>query len=432
VNSLRKVFLLGALAGAPAWAQRVLSLDEALKLAARQQPALLQADALAQATEGRREQSRAALLPQVSATALYQRAHGNARASGSTVPGTAVGVTANPTTNNVFSTGLSASQVIWDFGAIERFRSAGFSVDAQRASARASRLQVDLQVRSAYFLARTQQALVDVAKETLANQLKHQAQVEGFARVGIRPEIDLAQARTAVASAQLQLVSATNGYLIAKAQLRQAVGGLPGDFEVGSDELQPIEGEQSSLDALTDRAVQNRPEMASLLAQRKATSAALLAAQSGYMPTVGAAAGISEIGTAVDQLQPNWQFGFTLTWNLFQGGLTAGQVHEQEANADVIDAELSGEQLAVQLQVEQAQLSVQAGLSSLQAAQAAEASARLQLQLAEARYTQGVGSIIELGDAQVAYSTAAAQRVTAQLSISAARAQLLAALGQSS
>ncbi len=56
--------------------------------------------------------------------------------------------------------------------------------------------------------------------------------------------------------------------------------------------------------------------------------------------------------------------------------------------------------------------------------------ARLRLKLAEGRYEAGVGSAIELGDAQVALTHAGAQRVQAQFNLSTARAQLLAALGR--
>lgn len=412
-------------------AGRVLSLSEALQLAAKQQPSLQQAEALVDAAEGRRWQQRSVLLPQLTGTAVYQRVHGSTRATTSGGSGTAAtDVAVSPTTTNIFSAGLNLYQTIWDFGAIERFRAAGHLVDAQRATARATALQVDLQVRATFFQARTYAALAEVARETLDNQVKHQTQVEAFAKVGIRPEIDLAQSRTAVANAQLQLVNAGNNYLLAKAQLRQAVGGIAGDFEVGADELAAVEGESEPLDALTERAVKNRPELAALLLQQDATASAVRAAQGGYLPTLGAAAAVAETGTTLDRLGFNWQFGFTLSWSLFQGGLTAGQVREQRANWNNYDAQVQAQRLAIALQVEQAQLSVQAGLSGLEAARAAEANARLQLQLAEGRYTQGVGSIIELGDAQVAFSTAEAQRAQAQFAISSARAQLLAALGQ--
>ena len=59
---------------------------------------------------------------------------------------------------------------------------------------RATRLTVALNVRTFYFAARANKALVQVARETLANQQKHLDQIEGFVKVGTQPEIALAQA----------------------------------------------------------------------------------------------------------------------------------------------------------------------------------------------------------------------------------------------
>ena len=85
--------------------------------------------------------------------------------------------------------------------------------------------------------------------------------------------------------------------------------------------------------------------------------------------------------------------------------------------------------LQVELDVEQARLGVQAAKATITAAEEALVNARDQLSLAEARYKQGLGSVIELDDAQVAYTTAAAQSVQARFGLAAARAQLRAALG---
>jgi outer membrane protein len=48
--------------------------------------------------------------------------------------------------------------------------------------------------------------LVRVARETLDNQVRRIRQIEGFVRVGTRPEIDLAEARTDEANARVQLI----------------------------------------------------------------------------------------------------------------------------------------------------------------------------------------------------------------------------------
>jgi len=64
------------------------------------------------------------------------------------------------------------------------------------------------------------------------------------------------------------------------------------------------------------------------------------------------------------------------------------------------------------------------------AADEAIANAREQLRLAEGRYAGGLGNAIELGDAQIAFTGAAAQAVQARYNLATARAQLAAALGK--
>ena len=64
-------------------------------------------------------------------------------------------------------------------------------------------------------------------------------------------------------------------------------------------------------------------------------------------------------------------------------------------------AALTGEQLQVRFDVEQAQATLVGNKESLVAAQDAVDNAREQLRLAEGRYQAGVGTIIELSDAQV-------------------------------
>ena len=83
----------------------------------------------------------------------------------------------------------------------------------------------------------------------------------------------------------------------------------------------------------------------------------------------------------------------------------------------------------VSVDVEQGRLAVRGAKSTIGGAEEALSNAREQLRLAEARYQTGQGSIIELADAQVAYTTAEAQEVSARFGLASARAQLLAALG---
>ena len=133
---------------------------------------------------------------------------------------------------------------------------------------------------------------------------------------------------------------------------------------------------------------------------------------------------------ALDGLVPNWDVGLILSWPIFQGGLTRAQVDEAAANLDNVDAQKGVVLLQVRLDVEQARLAVRAAKASLGATNDAVTNGKEQLRLAEARYSTGVGSIIELNDAQLAYANAQTQAVQARYGLATARVQLLSALGR--
>jgi outer membrane protein len=419
-------------AGGTEAAVRVVTLDEALRVSARQQPLVRQAQATSEAAAGRTDQARAPALPQVNMTVLYQRTTANFAPR----PGQNVGLTApSPSltnTYNYFNFALTGSQLLFDFGqSHERWRASEAQADAYRAQERTTLTQVQTSVRKAYFSARGGKALVRVAEETLANQRKHLEQIQAFVASGVRPEIDLAQARTDVANARVQIISAQNAFEIAKAQLAQAMGlGAEIEIDVAEDDMPPVEDEDAPVDRLVRKAKAARPELAALERQRRAQELTARAIRGAYGPSLSAVASATAGGVAIDNLGPNWAVGAQLVWPIFQGGVTTAQAREADANVSVAQAQSEVTALQIGFEVRQAWLSVRAAKASIGAANEALLNARDRLRLAEGRYQTGVGSIIELGDAQLALSSAAAQVVQSELTLASARAQLLGAVGQ--
>ncbi|HSB20422.1 MAG TPA: TolC family protein [Anaeromyxobacteraceae bacterium] len=408
-----------ALAQAPPPAPgQVLTLDEAVRLARQNQPQLRQARAGAEAAAARADQARSPLLPQVFAGASYSRSTRNGR------PGL------SPAGEGLDLSG-TVSQLLWDFGQTpNRYRAARAGAEAQREAEQATGLQVVLGVRTAYFAARAAKDLVAVARDNLSNQEAHLRQIQGFVEVGTRPEIDLAQARTDRANAQVQLINSENGYAVARAQLNLAMGVEgPTGYDVADETLPPVEGEDGTTDALLAEALRARPDVASLASQLRAQQATLWAVQGGYLPSLGVSSGLTDAGTPGSTYW-NWNASLTLSWDVFSGGLTRAQEQEARANLDGLDAQGILLRQQVRLEVEQARLAVRAAGAALSAAGEALENARERLRLAEGRYQTGAGSVIEQGDAQVAVTSAAAQRVQAQYALSSARAQLLSALGR--
>lgn len=436
------IFLQAAPMPPPA---RVLRLADAEAAGIKNQPAIKQAHATTTVYQERASEAKAPLFPQVTAIASYQRVRGSAR--GSTVTGTGVagtgtgatgttGTTAVTTTSpsgvDVFTFGANANQLIWDFGqTYERYQAADRLASAFEASEKTAEYTVVVGVRRAYFTARAQRALVKVAEDSLANLQRHLDQIQGFVQVGTRPEIDLAQAKTDVANGRVSLITAQNAYSLAKTQLSRAIGDTSGgDFEVADDELPPVDGEDLDTSALTARAIAGRPELVALKRQREGQELTVKGLKGGYGPSLSASGGYFETGTDLGDLGPAWNVGVQLTWPIFQGGITKAQVREAEANMDVTDAQLQNQKLQIEVDVQQAALSLRAAKATAAAADEVVVNAKERLRLAEGRYANGVGSAIELGDAQVAVTQAEAQVVSARFNISSARADLLAAMGR--
>jgi outer membrane protein len=429
---------------------RTVTLEEAERAAETNHPEVRQARANTEAGVARVEQARAPALPQVKAQALYERTTGNReqKPGRTSIPGNPMsGLTGGPI-HNTFDTynwwdgEITANWIIWDFGqTLNRWRAAEARAASLADSERATRLHAVVVVRAAFFGARAQKALAQVARDTLANQERHLAQIQGFVQAGTRPEIDLAQARADRATAKLLLIRADNAYAMARANLNQAMGVTGGtDYDVADQSLPAVEGEGGPIDKLIDAALAARPEIAALDGQIRAQQLTARAARGAYFPTLSLVGGATDAGVHLVPQEVNstttfrlaWNFfgGLQLNWLLFQGFLTRGQVREADATAVGLLAQRDGLVQQIWVAVQEAALGVQSAKEALAASDEALANARERLRLAEGRYAAGAGNIIELGDAQVAASNAAAQRVGAEYALAAARAELTVALGR--
>jgi outer membrane protein len=417
-------------AAEPPPSKRVLTLEAALATAQSNSPVLRGAVAQTDAAEARKDRARATLLPQLTGNATYQRTNFVARQAQVGNPTAAAG---NETFFNLYQVGVTASMVLYDFnGSIDRFRSAKETRRAFEERQRASALNVEFAVRQAFFQARARRELVDVAREALNNNQRHVEQIQAFVEVGSRPEIDLRQVRTDLANARVAVVQAENDENIAKVTLQQAMGIEESyDFQVADEHLAELPFEKASLDELMREAIATRPDVLALQRDLRASTLTETATRGAFGPVISASGTVAKSWLDGEELRLTMNGGVGLSWPLIRSGATLAERREARANTRRVDASVTELRQTVRLQVEQARLAVQAAVAVLDAAGEAAENARARLGLAEGRYEAGVGNAIELGDAQVAFTQAEAQSVSAEYSLSVARAQLLSALGRS-
>ena len=202
------------------------------------------------------------------------------------------------------------------------------------------------------------------------------------------------------------------------------------EFDVADDPLPALEGEDGTPDALLAEAIGARPEMTALADQVRAEELTVSALKGAYGPSLDFDTGVTDAGVRTNDLTWNWNAALLLSVPIYSGGQRKAQVREAEANLVVNRAQVDLERQQIRLDVEQARLAVRAARAALVASAEARDNAHEQLRLAEGRYVTGSGGIIELGDAQVAYTAAAQQDVVAAAALAQARALLLKALGR--
>jgi len=422
---------------------RTVTLEEAERAAETRKPEVRVAQADAAAGVARTEQARAPALPQIKIVAEYDRTTGNRRQR----PGRVTEVNNTWDTFNWFEGQATATQLIFDFGkTLNSWRAAEMRAVALADTERATRLEAVGTVRAAYFRARAAKALIGVANQTLANQNRHLTQISGFVQAGTRPEIDLAQARADQANARVGLIRTETDFTNARAELNQAMGvAADTDYDVADDGFPPVPGEGGPVGPLIDEAIRARPDVAALDSRVRAQELAARAARGAYGPALNLIAGARDEGQTLTQTpaldnfdQPylkggmawNVWGGVQLSWGLFQGLQTRGQVREADAQLTAARAERDGAINQVWVAVQQAAAGVRAAKEALAASDEALTAARERLRLADGRYTAGVGSIIELADAELGSTRAGAQRVAAEYALATARAALVLALGR--
>src|SRR5437773_834767 len=402
---------------AVALAQARKTLEECIEIALRQQPTLRAAAATVAAGRERVWETAAAYLPQVSANYLASRRHAS---SGSLIGIAAAG---RAKTFPFYSTGVALTQVLFDFGQnLELIHAAQASAQALGADADTQHDTVVFNVQQAYFALLASYRLRDVAEETVAQNQKHLDLAEGRHDVGLAPRFDVTNAQVQLATAELNRVTARNNVSLGRETLRNALGLLgPMDFDI-VDSLEQPRIEDGDADAL-DLAYANCPELKSLVAQERANVERIKAIQKDYLPKLISSNNVTWSGQTYP-LQENWNVSAAVNLSIFNGGLTTAQVGEAKADLENLRATEDATRQNVTLEVQQALLNLRQATESIGAADKGLQLARENLSLAEGRYAAGVGTIIELTDAQASLATAEASRVQALVGYRTALATL--------
>jgi outer membrane protein TolC len=426
-----KLVLSALLVATPAAAEtQTLSMEQAVEIALKQQPTLRQSRAQVEAALGRVEQVEATTHPTLSLSASASIGAGGRDFSDLGRPAASFGL------------GATAALKITDFGqTAAQLRAAHLSAEASRAGVQTDINDVRSQVEITYLEAVARARLVTVAEATVKSEEAHLDQAKRFVAAQAKDPIEVVQAQSRAANARASLAQAQSQAAIALANLRAAIGWVDPNatLAISTSWPEPPSEAPPALTELVTTARKYRPELVQLDKQVAASEANIDAARAQRRPTLSATARADfspsyefrDPGVGFDRYNDNssWSIGLALTWQALDGGRTAADVRVARANRESALAQRDALLLDMTSQLDSARAQIDANRAATQASREAVDSAQAQLKLAEARYAQGLGSQIELADAQTAVTTAEGNLIQSEFQLGQAWATLRRSLG---
>ena len=314
----------------------------------------------------------------------------------------AVAALNNPAIFDRNAEGLMLTQLITDFGRTANLAgSAKLQAEAAADSAQATREQILLAVDGAFYSALQAQSVTRVADQTITNRQSFLDQVAELARVKLRSELDVSFARVNLEDARLLLSKAQNDLQGGFAQL-SALMGLrePVDYRLVEEQLpSPL---STNVADFVQQALRLRPDLLSLRNQRDAAIKFYRGERAMSYPTISAVASAGVVPIHDPQLPDNYAAaGLVMSVPLFAGGYysarrEAAQLQEQADEERLRDLENN-----VIRDVRIAWLNTQNSFDHYRITGQLLENAKQSYDLAQARYKQGISSIVEFNQAEL-------------------------------
>ncbi len=316
---------------------------------------------------------------------------------------------------------LRLNQLIYDFGkttgAIDVVR---FELEASRANMYQLHQDVVLALKQSFYGVMAKKRLVEVARLAIKIYEQHLYRAEKYFQAGVRAKIDVTNARLQLSNARLDLVQAESNLKVERKNFENVLGLRPngGDYILVSGERSLAELAQGkpamsfSLDLLQAAAKEHRPEMKQIGLLVRSAKAAVNRARGDFFPRIDAGASYDGFETDLSSLPDQWQVGVGLSWQLFSGFRTRGEVARSRARFREIQAALHDLELSITREVAESYLRADENRSAVDIAAQALELARENLDQARGRYKAGLNDMIEFNDAQLRYTNAQVRLVT--------------------
>src|SRR6516162_2189184 len=431
--------------------RRPLSLLEAVNIAVAQNAVIRAAQKEVEARYGVAIQVRAIVLPKLVESASYVY-HSDSLIERTEVPSfrllipqlgidRTIGGGLGPLTNNqVWNNDIRVIQSVYEGGRLmSALRQTKLIREQALLDFQTAVSDVLLQVRVTYDDAQLAAGQIKLREQEVALLESILDKVSEQAKVGVVSDFAKVRAEVEINNARSPLATARQDFVIAKQHLLQLMGydvPIPSANDVTLDLSTPLQAlkYEQDLPAALVTAARQRSELASIYLVGKLADEAIIVAKAGNKPSIQAFAAYDAF-SRVQSRDPGDPLngglvGGQVTWPIFDGFLTRGRVMEAVAKRGQVahNTDELSRQITLQVRTAWARLVEQRNIVDIQSSNV-DAGVRT-VDLAQTRYFTGIGSEVELLDAQKALTDARIFYAASLRDYSVAYSQMLRATGE--
>lgn len=322
--------------------------------------------------------------------------------------------------------GVTLNQLVTDFGrTVNLVASAKLQEKAQNANALATAEDIVLATDQAFYNALQAQALLKVAQQTVSTRQQVENQVNVLTNNKLKSTLDLTFAQVNLSQAQLLALDAQNNVQSTTAALTAVLGfDKPIAYELVEENTQ-LPSPPPDLDVLTRLALQQRPDLQALMYSEQSAEKFRRAQRDQLFPVISAlgVAGYTPVRPDCTGIPCNPNY-FVSPWYgaiaanvsvpIFNGFLYVSQASEARFRAKAAAENTRDLRDLVVRDVRTSWLAANTAFQRVSVSAELAKEADLSLNLAHSRYQLGLGSIVELSQAQLQEADAAIGYVNAQ------------------
>lgn len=328
-----------------------------------------------------------------------------------------------------FSNSLQMSWKLYSGGRTEaQIDQAKLGVRTADLNVEKTKQQLTLDATTNYYGVLEAQNMLTVNQESVGNLQAHLNIVQAKYQEGMVAKSELLRAEVEVANANQNLIKAQNQYDLAVSNLLTTMN-MDGGTELKLKGELTYQPDTRTLEQAIQSAKQNRPEAVQAQVGIDSAKKGIEIAQSDKRPSVSLSASTGWNDSLLPNNDNSWSIGASASWNIFDAGVTKSKVSQAETSLAKANLQVEQTLDSIEQDVRQSYLSMKEAEKRLSSTEVTVNKAKEDLYIAQESYKAGVGTNLDVFDAQLALTQAKTNHVQALYDYNVNKAKLDKAMG---